>query len=113
MQPIIAAQSISNSGKMSWNQHLFALLALFFNIAAAFATGDGMDLDCDPCIERPDYSVKVIVHGIASDKFWQRMRVSSRQAALDMRVKLDFDLYGKSMRICYLLSQAKRILDLP
>jgi len=78
---------------MSWNQHLFALLVLCFNIAAAFATGEGMDLDCDPCIERPDYRIKVIVHGISSDKFWQRVRTSSMQAALDMRVKLDFNLY--------------------
>ena len=98
---------------MSWNQHLFALLVLCFNIAAAFATGEGMDLDCDPCIERPDYRIKVIVHGISNDKFWQRVRTSSMQAALDMRVKLDFNLYGKFMQIYYFLCRTKYIMDLP
>ena len=90
--------------KMSWNhQHLLAVLVLLANIAAAFgATGEGADLMCDPCIERPEYTVKAIVHGTTDDRFWTRVKLSSQQAAKDMRVKLDFELHGKLMHpICH------------
>jgi hypothetical protein len=53
-----------------------------------------MDLNCDPCIDRPTYRIQVIVHGTSDDKFWQRIRASSVQAGKYMRVDLDFELYG-------------------
>lgn len=84
---------------MSWNQHLLALLVVLLNIAAAFASGEGSDLDCDPCIERPDYVVKVITHGTANSDFWLKMKASSVQAGRDMRVTIDFPLYGKLMHL--------------
>ena len=84
---------------MSWNQHLLAFLVVLLNIAAAFATGEGSDLDCDPCIERPDYLVKVITHGTSNDEFWLKMRSSTLQAARDMRVAIEFQLYGKLMHL--------------
>lgn len=51
------------------------------------------DLDCDPCIDRESYLVKVIVHGTAEDGFWQQVQKASLQAGEDLRVQLDFNLY--------------------
>jgi len=79
---------------MILNKRLFAsYLALILNLAAVFVAGQGMDLNCDPCIDRPTYRIQVIVHGTSDDKFWQRTRASSIQAGKDMRVDLDFELY--------------------
>ena len=80
---------------MILNKRLFAsYLALILNLAAVFVAGQEMDLNCDPCIDRPTYRIQVIVHGTSDDKFWQRTRASSIQAGKDMRVDLDFELYG-------------------
>ena len=54
-------------------------------------------LSCDPCVDRPSYRVQVIVHGTSNEPMWQRIRASSIQAGKDMRVQLDFELYGKSL----------------
>ena len=54
-------------------------------------------LSCDPCVDRPSYRVQVIVHGTSNEPMWQRIRASSIQAGKDMRVQLDFKLYGKSL----------------
>jgi hypothetical protein len=61
---------------------------------------DGADnvlLSCDPCVDRLSYRIQVIVHGTANESLWQRIRASSIQAGKDMRVQLDFELYGKSL----------------
>lgn len=79
-------------------RRLFAYAALLlFYIAAVFVFVEGGDveLDCDPCINRPAYRIQAIVHGTYRDKFWQRVRASALQAALDMRVELDFVLYDE------------------
>ena len=89
--------------KMSWNHRLLAISVLLVSMASAFAKGEGADLMCDPCIERPDYTVKVIVHGTTDDRFWTRVLLASEQAAKDMRIQLDFDLYGKLKHlVCHL-----------
>jgi hypothetical protein len=54
-------------------------------------------LSCDPCVDRPSYRVQVIEHGASNESMWQRIRASSIQAGKDMRVQLDFELYGKSL----------------
>lgn len=64
---------------------VFVLLATTTWGSAAFS---GVEVDCDPCIDRESYKVKVIAHGTEGDGFWQGM-----QAGSDMRVKLEFDLY--------------------
>lgn len=98
---------------MSWNRRLLAVLVLLANIAAGFATGEGADLMCEPCIERPDYTVKAIVHGTTDDRFWTRVKLSSEQAAKDMRVGLDFELYGKLMHpVCHASCGTKYVLIL-
>ena len=87
---------------MALTKHLFvyyATAALILKIAAAFVADQGMGLDCDPCINRPTYRIKVIVHGTSRDRFWQRIRASSIQAGKDMRVNLEFDLYGKLIHL--------------
>jgi len=71
---------------------LIASYALLI-IAVLFGAGQGRELNCDPCIDRPTYTIQAIVHGTSDDKFWRRMRASSIQAAKDMRVDLKFDLY--------------------
>ena len=58
---------------------------------------DDKNLSCDPCVDRPSYRVQVIVHGTSNEPMWQRIRASSIQAGKDMRVQLDFELYGKSL----------------
>jgi len=69
--------------------------ALVLNLAAIFVVGQGNGLNCDPCINRPLYRIRAIVHGTSDDMFWQRLRASSIQAANDMRVHLDFTLYDE------------------
>ena len=61
--------------------------------AAAAAVAPAANLSCDPCIDRPSYSLRAIVHGTSDDAFWLRMRAASVQAARDMRIQLDFELY--------------------
>ena len=82
-------------GKMAIVQRLFAYAAVLFYISSIFVDGQNVELNCDPCINRQTYRIKAIVHGTSRDKFWQRIRASAVQAAKDMRVELDFDLYGK------------------
>jgi len=48
---------------------------------------------CDPCIDRPSHTVRAVVHGSASSKFWQRCRSSAIQAGRDAGINLDFALY--------------------
>ena len=87
-------------------RRLFAYAALLlFYTAAVFVEGDDVELDCDPCIDRPAYRIQAIVHGTSRDKFWQRVRASALQAALDMRVELDFVLYGESIDTFYLIDE--------
>lgn len=52
-----------------------------------------LELDCDPCIDRPTYTVRAIVHGTKIDAFWQRVRAASIQSGKDMRINLEFELY--------------------
>ena len=79
---------------MSFNKYKLACFAvLILNVAEVFSAGS--DLNCDPCIDRPTYRIQAIVHGTSDDRFWQRLRASSIQAAEDMRVDLDFELYGE------------------
>ena len=82
-------------GKMPIVRRLFAYAAVLFYISSIFVDGQNVELNCDPCINRQTYRIKAIVHGTSRDKFWQRIRASAVQAAKDMRVELDFDLYGK------------------
>jgi len=81
---------------MSLKRYLFAsYAALIFELAAVLVAGQGDELKCDPCIDRPTYRIRAIVHGTSDDMFWQRMRASSIQAGNDMRVQLDFELYDE------------------
>ena len=68
----------------------------FLHLSAAAATAavaPAASLSCDPCIDRPSYNLRAIVHGTSDDAFWLRMRAASVQAAKDMRIGLDFELY--------------------
>ena len=62
-------------------------------------------LECDPCTVRSEYTVEAIVHGTASDVFWQQIRVAASQAAQDLglnfRMKLndEFDPVGLAEEI--------------
>lgn len=69
-----------------------SFLGLSTAVAAA-AVAPAANLSCDPCIDRPSYNLRAIVHGTSDDAFWLRMRAASVQAARDMRIQLDFELY--------------------
>ena len=73
------------------------MLLLLVNTVLVVASQENV-LHCDPCIDRPSYRIQVIAHGISDDPFWQRMRASSIQAGKDMRVEVDFELYGESVQ---------------
>jgi len=49
--------------------------------------------DCDPCIDRPSFTVKAIVHGTKDDVFWKQVAAAMEQTAIDVRVTLDLQLY--------------------
>ena len=49
-------------------------------------------LDCDPCIQRRDYTVRAIVHGGSNDLFWLQVQASMIQAANDMGVNFQMQL---------------------
>ena len=49
-------------------------------------------LDCDPCIQRRDYTIRAIVHGSANDQFWLQVQASMIQAANDMGVNFQMQL---------------------
>ena len=80
---------------MSFSDYLLAIYTALFLNTAVFVAGQGNDINCDPCIERPLYRIRAIVHGTSDDVFWQRLRASSIQAGKDMQVELEFDLYGE------------------
>lgn len=50
-------------------------------------------LRCDPCIRRSEYRMKMITHGTNDEAFWWNVRAAAVQAALDMGVFLEFELY--------------------
>lgn len=53
------------------------------------------DINCNPCIDREATRLKAIVHGTTNDLFWQQVQKSMQQAAIDMRVQLDLELYNE------------------
>lgn len=57
------------------------------------ATVPTINYDCDPCLDRTQYTVQVIVHGTQTDPFWQQVEASAKQAAIDMNVQLQMKLY--------------------
>jgi len=48
---------------------------------------------CDPCINRTTYTIKAILHGKIGDPIWEKIVPSARQAAKDMGVNLELELY--------------------
>ena len=73
---------------------LFQLLvaALFFGSLGAMSVL-APNLDCDPCIRRPDFVIKAIVHGTKQDPYWQATQSAMEQAARDMKVQFQMELY--------------------
>ena len=53
-------------------------------------------LDCDPCIDRPSFYIKVITHGNndgGPSLFWNQVKSAAQSAAQLLRIELEFDLY--------------------
>ena len=80
----------------------FAIVLFLVSLQLLVVAGQAIitiqdNVSCDPCVDRPSYRVQVIVHGTSNEPMWQRIRASSIQAGKDMRVQLDFELYGKSL----------------
>ncbi|GKY91452.1 hypothetical protein MPSEU_000117500 [Mayamaea pseudoterrestris] len=70
---------------------LYTLLLL----ACIASTCKAQRFDCDPCIIREKVKLQAIVHGTSVSTFWQQMQASMVQAAKDMRVDLNVQLYDK------------------
>ena len=68
---------------------LLWLLLVFVSISAAQASP--LNLNCDPCIERPNFQIRAIVHGQTNDEYWIQMSAAMHQAAKDMRVDFQLD----------------------
>lgn len=45
--------------------------------------------DCNPCLERRDFTIRAILHGTKNDPFWGQIVNPMWQIAEDMRVKLE------------------------
>eukprot|EP00581_Thalassiosira_minuscula_P000903 CAMPEP_0183744890 /NCGR_PEP_ID=MMETSP0737-20130205/65954_1 /TAXON_ID=385413 /ORGANISM="Thalassiosira miniscula, Strain CCMP1093" /LENGTH=1105 /DNA_ID=CAMNT_0025980543 /DNA_START=60 /DNA_END=3377 /DNA_ORIENTATION=- len=52
-----------------------------------------VNLSCEPCIHRQNYTIRAIVHGTSDDEFWKKLAASASQSAIDMRVNLNIQLY--------------------
>jgi simple sugar transport system substrate-binding protein len=74
----------------------FSLVATVLLALLLIVLGDAATLkepfDCDPCIDRPSYLIRAIVHGTKS-AFWEQVRNAAFQAAADMRVNFQMELY--------------------
>ena len=69
-------------------------LPLLFAAAACAADPPLISFDCSAgCLDRSNYSIKAIVHGTSDDPFWQHVQSAAMQAAADMNVELDMQLY--------------------
>ena len=56
-------------------------------------TSTSIELNCNPCIDRTSYTIRAIFHGTTNDEYWTKLAASARQAALDMRINLQLELY--------------------
>ena len=56
-------------------------------------TSTSIELNCNPCIDRTSYTIRAIFHGTSNDEYWTKLAASARQAALDMRINLQLELY--------------------
>ena len=69
----------------------FFVLLFFSSIFLVLA--QNLKLDCDPCIERANYNIKAITHGLSDELFWQKNKATMVQASKDMGVNFVMDLY--------------------
>lgn len=69
---------------------------LLWLLSMAAAAVQAQRFDCDQlnCLRRERFVVKAIVHGNRDDPFWQEIHASMKQAAADMRITLDMELYS-------------------
>lgn len=67
--------------------HTFLQILLLGSIARA------QRFACEPCIVREKVKVKAIVHGTQTSIFWQQARAAMLQAARDMRINMNVELY--------------------
>jgi ABC-type sugar transport system substrate-binding protein len=67
--------------------------AFLSTFSLVLAQQSSSSLNCDPCIDRPSYTIKAITHGTKTSGFWKHVRAAAIQAAIDMRVNLEFDLH--------------------
>jgi simple sugar transport system substrate-binding protein len=49
--------------------------------------------ECDPCVERSEYTIKGIFHGTKDNDFWLQVQAAAVQSGKDMRVNFNVELY--------------------
>jgi ABC-type sugar transport system substrate-binding protein len=73
---------------------ILPFLVLLFSSSSSFLVlAQNLKLDCDPCIERANYNIKAITHGLSDELFWQKNKASMIEASKDMGVNFVMDLY--------------------
>ncbi|MGK3755607.1 MAG: hypothetical protein ACI8RD_007917, partial [Bacillariaceae sp.] len=53
---------------------ILPFLVLLFSSSSSssfLVLAQNLKLDCDPCIERANYNIKAITHGLSDELFWQ------------------------------------------
>ncbi|CAB9511933.1 acid type B receptor subunit 2 [Seminavis robusta] len=85
-------RTLRRGARCGWSLWLLFLL-LLLQVCCGSGQQAVRPLDCDPCIERPSYTIQAIVHGTQNSQFWLQVKAAAVQAAKDLRVELIFDLY--------------------
>jgi simple sugar transport system substrate-binding protein len=66
---------------------LFALL-----LCCNVANGGPIYFDCEPCIDRKNFTIQAIVHGTKDDPFWQQIQAAMVQTSRDLGVDFKMEL---------------------
>lgn len=68
---------------------------LFFTAAWWLAVAAAQRFDCtsQPCVLRPSFRIKAVVHGTKSDPTWKEIQAAMVQTAKDLKIDLDLKLY--------------------
>ena len=72
---------------------LCLFITTFTFLALSSAAAPTVRYECDPCLERADYTIRVILHGSTADPFWDQVGASMAQSFSNMGVDWDMDLY--------------------
>ena len=86
-------------GYVRWRSILTFLFVIVFISATSSEANDAIGVDvslnCDPCIQRAEYKIQAIYHGVRTDPFWLQVEASAKQMARDLNIRLNVKLYDE------------------